>query len=67
MGFVHSTDSFVEQHKVLNGASDLLNSAFGKENGAHARSAVGVPSLPLGVCVEVEAIVEVITAATAET
>lgn len=59
-GFVHSSESFVEQHKVLNGTSDLLVSVFGKDNGAHARSAVGVNSLPLGVCVEVEAIVEVL-------
>ncbi|CAN0104649.1 unnamed protein product [Sphacelaria rigidula] len=58
-GFVQSSDSFMEQHKVLNGASDLLNLAFGKENGSHARSAVGVNALPLGVCVEIEAIAEI--------
>lgn len=59
-GFVHSADDFTGQSLVLNGASDLFLEVFGEENGPHARSAVGVNSLPLGVCVEIEAIVEVL-------
>ncbi|HXP98372.1 MAG TPA: RidA family protein [Telmatospirillum sp.] len=56
-GFVASTASFGDQPKVVNGASDLMVEVFG-EAGRHARSAVGVPSLPLGVSVEVDAVVE---------
>jgi len=56
--FVASTPDFVEQHVVANGASDFLVAALG-EKGVHARSAVGVVSLPLNAPVEVEAIVEV--------
>ncbi|MGB3167138.1 MAG: RidA family protein [Alteraurantiacibacter sp.] len=55
-GFVASTPDFTEQHKVVNGASDLMFEVFG-EKGRHARAAVGVPSLPMGACVEVDAIV----------
>lgn len=55
--FVASAPSFTEQHLVANGASDLLAAALG-ERGRHARSAVGVASLPLGAPVEVEAIIE---------
>lgn len=51
--FVCSTPDFIEQHKVANGASDLAKEIFG-EKGVHARSAVGVPSLPLGASVELE-------------
>ena len=54
--FVASTDHFIEQHKVANGASDLMAEVFG-DTGKHARAAVGVPSLPLGAAVEVDAIV----------
>ena len=54
--FVASTDHFIEQHKVANGASDLMAQLFG-DAGKHARAAVGVPSLPLGAAVEVDAIV----------
>ena len=54
-GFVSSTGDFVDQPKVVNGASDLMMAVFG-ENGRHARSAVGVPVLPLGAAVEVDAI-----------
>ena len=54
-GFVNSTGDFVDQPKVVNGASDLMMAVFG-ENGRHARSAVGVPVLPLGAAVEVDAI-----------
>lgn len=54
--FVASAPGFHEQHKVGNGASDLLVALFG-EAGRHARSAVGVAELPLGVPVEVDAII----------
>jgi enamine deaminase RidA (YjgF/YER057c/UK114 family) len=57
-GFVASTAAFTDQPKVVNGASDLMVEVFG-EAGRHARSAVGVASLPLGVAVEVDAVVEV--------
>tara|TARA_Y100001936_G_C15728103_1_gene484581 strand:+ start:46 stop:507 length:462 start_codon:yes stop_codon:yes gene_type:complete len=56
-GFVNSTDNFIDQPKVINGASDLISKVFG-ENGAHARAAVSTNSLPLGVSVEVDAIFE---------
>ena len=58
VGFVNSTPDFVDQPKVINGASDLMVEIFG-DKGRHARSAVGVASLPLGVSVEIEAILEV--------
>ena len=57
-GFVNSTPDFTDQPKVVNGASNLMEEAFG-EAGRHARSAVGVNTLPLGVAVEVDAIVKV--------
>lgn len=57
VGFVNSTADFEGQPKVINGASELLQTAFG-EAGSHARSAVGVASLPLGAMCEVELIVE---------
>jgi enamine deaminase RidA (YjgF/YER057c/UK114 family) len=56
--FVNSTPSFTDQPKVANGASELMQEVFG-EVGRHARSAVGVAVLPLGVAVEVDAIVAV--------
>ena len=56
-GFVNSTDDFIEQPKVINGASDLIASIFG-EIGMHTRAAVSTNSLPLGVSVEVDAIFE---------
>jgi|TARA_B110000881_G_scaffold209902_1_gene216690 enamine deaminase RidA (YjgF/YER057c/UK114 family) len=56
-GFVNSTDSFIEQPKVINGASDLIASIFGNA-GMHVRAAVSTNSLPLGVAVEVDAIFE---------
>ena len=56
--FVNSTPSFTDQPKVANGASELMERAFG-EAGRHARSAVGVPALPLGAAVEIDAIVAV--------
>jgi enamine deaminase RidA (YjgF/YER057c/UK114 family) len=58
VGFVNSTADFVDQPKVINGASDLMAELFG-DRGQHARSAVGVASLPFGAAVEVEAIFEV--------
>ena len=57
VGFVNSATDFEAQPKVINGASELLQLAFG-EAGAHARSAVGVAALPLGAMCEVELIVE---------
>ncbi|QIL01481.1 RidA family protein [Sphingomonas sinipercae] len=56
--FVNCTPDFTDQPKVGNGASDLMEQVFG-EAGRHARAAVGAPSLPLGVAVEVDAIVAV--------
>tara|TARA_Y100000741_G_scaffold342216_1_gene305053 strand:- start:321 stop:782 length:462 start_codon:yes stop_codon:yes gene_type:complete len=56
-GFVNSTSDFIEQPKVINGASDLITSIFG-EAGMHTRAAVSSNSLPLGVSVEVDAIFE---------
>lgn len=56
--FVNSTPAFTDQPKVANGASELMVAVFG-EAGKHARSAVGVPALPLGVAVEVDAVVAV--------
>jgi enamine deaminase RidA (YjgF/YER057c/UK114 family) len=56
--FVNSAGSFTDQPKVANGASELMQEVFG-EPGRHARSAVGVPVLPLGVAVEVDAVVAV--------
>ena len=56
-GFVNSTEDFVEQPKVINGASDLIASVFG-DAGMHTRAAISTNSLPLGVSVEVDAIFE---------
>jgi len=56
--FVNSAAAFTDQPRVANGASELMVEVFG-EAGKHARSAVGVPVLPLGAAVEVDAIVEV--------
>ena len=58
-GYVNSTNSFTEQPRVINGASELISSVFG-DNGMHARAAISVNSLPLGVAVEVDAIFEII-------
>lgn len=55
--FVNSAPDFTDQPKVANGASELMVALFG-DAGRHARSAVGVPVLPLGAAVEVDAIVE---------
>jgi enamine deaminase RidA (YjgF/YER057c/UK114 family) len=56
--FVNSTGDFTDQPKVANGASELMVAVFG-DAGKHARAAVGVPTLPLGCAVEVDAIVAV--------
>lgn len=58
-GFVNCTPDFHDQPKVINGASDFLVAVLG-DAGRHARAAVGAPSLPLGVAVEIEAIFEII-------
>ena len=57
-GFVNSTEDYIEQPKVINGASDLIASIFG-DAGMHTRAAVSTNSLPLGVSVEVDAIFEI--------
>ncbi|HEU0066280.1 MAG TPA: RidA family protein [Sphingomonas sp.] len=56
--FVNSTGDFTDQPKVANGASELMVALFG-DAGRHARSAVGVPALPLGAAVEIDAIVQI--------
>jgi len=59
-GIVRSHDEFVEQHLVMNGASDVLKHALGSDmGGCHARSAIGTNTLPLGICVEVEMIAKI--------
>ena len=57
-GFVNCTPEFEDPHKVINGCSDLITDVLGAR-GKHARSAIGMASLPLGASVEVEVIVEV--------
>ena len=57
-GFVNSTDNFTDQPKVINPASETLSEVFGTK-GKHARAAVSVNSLPLGVAVEIDAIFEI--------
>ncbi|TNE56872.1 MAG: RidA family protein [Alphaproteobacteria bacterium] len=57
-GFVNSVPEFGDQPKVINGASDLIVEVFG-DKGKHARAAVGVPSLPFNVAVEVDAVFEI--------
>lgn len=60
-GIVRSDDSFDQQHLVVNGASDVMSEVFGEEvGGRHSRSAIGANALPLGIAVEVEAIVRVV-------
>ena len=57
-GMVNATEDFDQQPAVINGASDLLERLWGPERGKHARSAVGMGSLPMGIPVEIEMIVE---------
>ncbi|MCS7268956.1 MAG: RidA family protein [Geminicoccaceae bacterium] len=59
LGMVNATPDFTDHPKVINGCSDLFVEVFG-ERGRHARSAVGVASLPGGISVEIECIVEVL-------
>ena len=59
MSLVNSTPDFTEQHLVTNGCSELFAEVFG-EAGRHARSAFGVAQIPLGACVEIELIAEVL-------
>jgi enamine deaminase RidA (YjgF/YER057c/UK114 family) len=59
LGMVNSTEDFVEQPLVMNGASQLLHDVLG-ERAIHARSAVGMVQLPRNNCVEIEAIVEIV-------
>ncbi len=58
-GFINSTADFTEQATVLNGCSDLFGEVFGVEVGRHSRSAIATHILPLGVSVELEAVVEI--------
>lgn len=58
LGMVNSASDFTDQPRVMNGFSDLMVSVFG-DRGRHARSAVGMGSLPLGMSVEIEMVVEV--------
>lgn len=57
-GFVNSTPEFIDQPKVVNGASDLMVAVFG-ESGRHARAAVSAPSLPMNAAVEVDGVFEI--------
>jgi enamine deaminase RidA (YjgF/YER057c/UK114 family) len=57
-GFVASTPDFTDQPKIINGASDLLVDILG-DSGRHTRSAVGVSSLPLNACVEIDAMLKI--------
>ena len=58
-GFVNSSDDFIDQPKVINPASEILSSVFG-DDGKHTRAAISTNSLPLGVAVEIDAILETI-------
>jgi enamine deaminase RidA (YjgF/YER057c/UK114 family) len=58
LGFVNATDDFARHPYVIDGCSELLHAAFG-DNAAHARSAIGVASLPGAITVEIEAILSV--------
>ena len=59
LGMVNSAEDFGDQPKVINGFSDLMVEVFGEAIGKHARSAVGMAGLPLGIPVEIEMILEV--------
>ncbi|OWY31157.1 RidA family protein [Herbaspirillum robiniae] len=59
MSLVNSTGEFTEHHLVTNGASELIGEVFG-DTGKHARSAFGVAQLPMGACVEIEMIAEIV-------
>ena len=57
-GYVNSIDTFIEQPKVINGASEIISKVF-EDKGEHTRAAVSVNSLPLGASVEVDAVFEI--------
>ncbi len=59
LGMVNSADDFGDQPKVINGFSDLMVQVFGEATGKHARSAVGMAGLPMGIPVEIEMVLEV--------
>ena len=59
LGMVNAVPEFTDHPKIINGCSDLFVEVFGEERGRHARSAVGMASLPFGITVEIEAIFEV--------
>ncbi len=59
LGMVNSADGFGDQPKVINGFSDLMAQVFGEGIGKHARSAVGMAELPMGIPVEIEMVLEV--------
>ena len=59
LGMVNSADGFGDQPKVINGFSDLMVEVFGEAIGKHARSAVGLAALPMGIPVEIEMVLEV--------
>ena len=59
LGMVNSDPAFTQQPAVVNGYSDLMVAVFGAEKGKHARSAVGMATLPNGIAVEVEVVVEI--------
>ncbi len=58
-GMVNATPDFTDHPKVVNGCSDLMVAVFGRERGLHPRSAVGFVSLPFGISVEIEAVMQV--------
>ncbi len=60
VSLVNSAPTYTEHHLVTNGCSELLGEVFGPEVGAHARSAFGVAQLPMGACVEIELVAEVL-------
>ena len=60
VSLVNSAPAYTEHHLVTNGCSELLGEVFGPEVGAHARSAFGVAQLPMGACVEIELVAEVL-------
>ena len=59
LGMVNSADGFSDQPRVINGFSDLMVEVFGEAIGKHARSAVGMAELPMGIPVEIEMVLEV--------
>jgi enamine deaminase RidA (YjgF/YER057c/UK114 family) len=60
LGFVACTEGFTDAPRVLDGASEVLQLAFGADNGSHARSAIGAQALPLGFAVEIEMVVQAV-------